>query len=72
MLGINIIYVDMPCRIKGFILINSDTSYTIFINSKLNLEQQREVYIHEKNHIENNDFEYEDINIVEYIRHGLA
>lgn len=66
-----VIYVDMPCKIKGFVLKNKDDSHTIFINSKINCEQQKDVYEHEMNHIRNNDFECEDINVLEYIRHKV-
>jgi hypothetical protein len=64
-----VVYEDMPGRVKGFNIENSDGSHTIFINAKLNYEQALQVYYHEKSHIENNDFEKENIDLVEYHAH---
>lgn len=64
---INVIYLDMPGRIKGFVHKNSDLSHTIVINAKLNLEQQKEIYQHEIEHIERNDFDKDDIDLIEYL-----
>ena len=37
-------------------VIQDDDDYNIYINDKLNYEQQQEAYRHEMDHIENNDF----------------
>lgn len=49
---------------------NNDGTYTIFINSRLNLEQQQEGYIHELEHILNGDYEKADSNLIEFYAHG--
>ena len=54
--NINILLLDLPCSIKGYTLLNSDGSYTITINSRLNFEKQHEVYEHDLSHIVGDDF----------------
>lgn len=70
-MGTNVVYLDMPCRVKGFILKNDDGYYVIIINARLNFEQQMNVYNHELQHIANNDFDVDDVDMIEFIRHGL-
>jgi len=52
--------LDLPPSIKGFARDNSDGSYTIILNSRLNLETQRKCMKHELEHIKRNDF-YSDL-----------
>jgi len=66
---IQTILMDMDCKIKGNTSFNTDGSYTVFINSKLCIEQQREVFIHELLHILNSDFDKTDVDIIEINRH---
>jgi len=61
--------VDMPRGFKGHCNSNPDGSYSIFINSKLSFEVQREVYLHELAHILNNDFNKFDVDEIEYNAH---
>lgn len=68
-MDIKIIYLDMPSRIKGFVLKHDTASYTIVINPKLTHDQQKAVYLHELSHIINDDFECDDIDMLEYVRH---
>jgi hypothetical protein len=63
--------MDLPCRVKATSTINEDGSYTIVINSKLNIEQQLEGYLHELHHIDNNDFYSEDVSEIEICNHKL-
>lgn len=42
--------------IPGSVHLNTDDSYTIFIDAKLNNEKQQEVFWHELHHITNGDF----------------
>lgn len=65
-----VVYEDLPCRVRGFCIKNDDGTHTIFINAKLNMEQQKEVYLHEKRHMINEDFEKEDIDALEYLVHN--
>lgn len=63
--------LDLPNRIKGFARDNLDGSYTIILNSRLNLETQRKTFRHELEHIERDDF-YSDLaaDRIERERHG--
>lgn len=60
---------DLPCRIKAMTTANIDGTYTVFINSRLNLEQQQEGYIHELEHILIGDYERNNANSVELKAH---
>ena len=53
--------VDMPCGIGGHCNPNPDGSYTICINGRLGYEEQKKAYLHELEHIRNNDFEKHDV-----------
>lgn len=68
---INVVLMDNPFGIKGSVNKNDDGSYTVIINSKLNAEQQREVYLHEVEHIENGDFDKSDVDIIEHDAHKM-
>lgn len=59
---------DMPTGIRGHVNANKDGSYTIFINARLNHEQQIKAYLHEIKHIAEDDFyKNEDVNMIEYL-----
>lgn len=63
-------YVDMPYAVKGTSVINPDGSITIYINSKLNREQQLIAYKHELSHFKNNDFySTESVDKIELCNH---
>ncbi len=55
----------MSPKVKAVSARNEDDSYTIFINSILNYEQQCKSYKHELNHIKRNDFDKHDVNKIE-------
>lgn len=48
--------LDFKCNTPGTSTINEDGTYTIFINGRMSIEKQKETFIHELNHIMNNDF----------------
>lgn len=52
------------------VILNEDGSYTIFINSRLNYEQQMKAYLHAMKHIVGEDFRKEDVQHIEYLAHG--
>ncbi len=62
---------DLPARIRAITTDNKDGTYTIFINSKLNLEQQQRGYIHELEHILKGDYSRIDTNIIELESHKI-
>ena len=51
---------DMPTDIRSFVRHNPDDTYTIVINSRLNIESRRKRYIHELRHIRRGDFDREE------------
>lgn len=56
----------MPTTIKAYTVINSDNTYTIALNSRLNREQHLLLYHHKLQHIENGDYKRNcDVNIIE-------
>ncbi len=63
--------IDMPTRVKGYTQEDDDGTYTIFINARLSIEQQREAYLHELKHLMQKDFEKEHVQRIEAYAHGL-
>lgn len=63
-----VIYIDMPT--KEAVVKNEDDSYTIFINARLNYEQQMKSYLHAMKHIAGEDFQKENVQYIEYFAHG--
>lgn len=55
MSDINVLFRDMPCRIRGFTRANPDMSYTIVLNARLSREALLRTYLHEIKHIEGGD-----------------
>lgn len=70
---VNVILADMPSRIPAYSIANTDLSYTIVLNSKLNHERQLLAYHHEINHIENGDYDKKcPADIIECYAHSLT
>lgn len=62
--------MDLPVTIKGFTIMNSDDSFTIFINARLCSEMQIKVYDHEIEHINKKDYDnIYNVNDLERLRH---
>lgn len=56
--------IDFPTtKVAETVTCNEDGSYTIFINAKLNKEQQNNAYIHALGHILRLDFECKTSNV---------
>lgn len=69
---INVILLENSLGIPGSVHLNTDDSYTIFIDAKLNNEKQQEVFWHESHHITNGDFHtLGNINAIESNAHNL-
>lgn len=65
-----VVLIDMPVKIKGITIMNSDDSYTIFINARLSSQMQCATYDHEMEHINNKDYDHIfSVNDLEAIRH---
>lgn len=65
----NVILLNDACGVPGSVFHNSDDSYTIFIDAKLSKEKQKKVFLHEMNHIKQNDFEKENVQEIESHAH---
>lgn len=66
---INVIFQDFPVPGKEMVIPNEDGSYTIFINARLNREQQIKSYYHAMKHIAGEDFEKENVQEIEALAH---
>ena len=70
---VNVIYADLPPRIKGMLVKTCDEEecYTIVLNSRLSAEQNRETYEHEMRHLKESDFDQadKDVDQIEMVRH---
>ncbi len=60
----------MDVLIGEQVIKNVDDSYTILLNSRLSHERQLECYLHAINHIQSNDFEKSNSNIIELEAHN--
>lgn len=68
---INIVFTEMPCTIKAFVVNNPDFTYTIVLNSCLSHEQNLRSYTHELAHILNGDYDKMcDIDLIEMSTHS--
>lgn len=51
-------FIDMPCSVRGCVVrhYDGDEFYTVMLNSRLSSDMQERVYLHEIEHISNDDF----------------
>lgn len=63
-----IILLDMSTN--EAVTANEDGSYTIFINARLNREQQIRSYYHAMKHIVGEDFDKENVQEIETLAHA--
>lgn len=69
-MDINTQLIDMDVLVGEQVIKNKDDSYTILLNSRLSHERQLECYLHAINHIQGNDFEKRNSNIIELEAHN--
>jgi len=62
---IPVVLMDLPTHIRGFVVLGSDYSPCIIINSRMTIEQQKITWQHEMNHIINGDLDND-----EYVEYG--
>lgn len=60
---------NAPAGFHGMVVRNDDDTYTILLDPNDSSDQILETYLHELNHISNNDFNKEDIQAVEAAAH---
>lgn len=56
----HIVYIDLPCHIKAMTAMDSDGFYNIYVNARLNYEEQKKAIKHELTHIYRDDFYKQD------------
>ena len=61
--------VPLPGRVRETISYNEDGSYTVLIKDSLSPLDQARCYAHARRHIENNDFNREDVQEIETDAH---
>lgn len=66
---VNIVLLDFPNGGKEMVVPNEDGTYTLLINSKLSYDGQLKAYEHGMRHINNNDFEKENVQEIEFHAH---
>lgn len=66
---INVILIDLDTMVGETICKNADDSFTVFINSRWSSEMQRKCFCHALDHIRNNDWEKDDADSIEGVRH---
>ena len=62
--------IDMEVLVGEQVIKNNDDSYTILLNAKLSHERQLECYKHALLHINNEDFEKDNADEIEFKTHG--
>ncbi len=65
----NVIYADLPVSIKAYTVCCPDDTYTIVLNSRHSYEQLLISYFHELRHIENGDFDKDNVDMIELSAH---
>lgn len=67
--NINVLFLNMDTKIPEQVVKNQDDSYTIFLNSKLTREEHLKSYAHAIEHILGDDFQKENVSIIEFDAH---
>lgn len=71
MIDYQVCFINFPnTSTKEAVTENPDGSYTIFIESSLSKEGQRNAFLHAMNHILGNDFTKNDIDNIEKAAHN--
>lgn len=65
-----VVLYNLPTSIKGYTVKNIDDTYTILLNSRLTYEQNVKSYKHELKHINNNDFDKDNVDLIEIDAHA--
>lgn len=68
---INVQLLNMDTKIPEQLIKNDDDSYTVFLNARLSQESRVKSYYHALRHIANDDFEKEDVQIIEQKAHDI-
>lgn len=55
-------FIDMPCKIGATAISHEDGTFSVYVNSRLSVEKQKESYLHEMRHIKGDDF-YKNLSV---------
>lgn len=62
--------VDLPDQVNEMVTPCLD-GYTIYLNAKLSHQERVDAYLHALRHVENNDWEKDDVQKIEKEAHAL-
>lgn len=68
---VNVVLLDFPNPGKEMVFENEDGSYTILINAKLSIDGRMSAYKHAMKHIDNNDFQKDNVQTIEAVAHSI-
>ena len=67
---VNVVLLDFPNPGNEMVFENEDGSFTIMINSRLSHNRQLIAYNHAMKHIRNNDFQKDNVQLIEATAHA--
>lgn len=68
--GIICVLIPLGSDVKECVVPNPDNTFTVFLNEKISDECRLKAYLHALKHIMNNDFEKDDVQIIEHDAHS--
>lgn len=68
---VNCCVANLPTSIPAFVIPDTDGNYTIVLNARHTHEQHLISYYHEMKHIENGDYEKNNVDLIEIFAHEL-
>lgn len=69
---VNVFIIDFKnTSSREVVTLNEDSTYSIFINSRLSREKQHQMYQHALKHIGENDFDRQDVQAIEAVAHEI-
>ena len=69
MYDFNIVLIDMDIVVGETICKNADDSFTVFLNSRWSVEEQKRCFCHALDHVRHHDWERFDVNEIEARAH---
>ncbi|MBO5454421.1 MAG: hypothetical protein J6A69_10755 [Clostridia bacterium] len=60
--------IDLPCTVRGYTALDDEGDYNIYLNARLNPQQQEKAYNHEMRHITRDDWnDAKTVQMAEYM-----
>lgn len=70
-MDVNVQLINMDVQVAEQVVLNTDDSATVFLNSRLTHERQYEAYLHAMEHLLKNDFEKQYVDEIELDAHEM-